>query len=491
MLRYLAVLFFSLVAAPVIAIYFANDVSGEQSQSLTEIAWQYEPRGAAHARGIVDQAEQLIRAAKAVLTATAALSLLYVLAALLVGWHRRTLALFFPAVVRIALGGLALLLALHGLLLLAAVYLLFIAGHMHYSMWILAALGFGYVLSGLLIVSAWRRYLAVSPLLIRGVQLTAGQLPQLTKRIEQLARRLRAQPPTRLILGLEPSVFVTSCEINLRGSGVLPRAETLYVPLVALRTLTQEELDAVIAHELGHFRGGDLLFTERFVPAFRSLAASLESVSEAQAEANGWMTLSQLPATSAIGGMFHLLKRMVSRITRQRELEADRAGSEVSSGGAVISAVVKLSIFDMQWWLFELGNVELVQSGTARGNLVEDFLARTRKLLAVSEHQELLKVLLAAHTSHPLDTHPSLSARAQALNVDASAMIDRGLVELTATPPDSLELQAIEREVTVLENEHVRLPGTKLILDARPELPPVLDVPSASGEVAAESVSAR
>lgn len=58
-----------------------------------------------------------------------------------------------------------------------------------------------------------------------------------------------------LVVGLTPTFFVTEADVHCIGGTVTGRTMYLSVPLC--RILTVEELSAVIAHELGHFRGED------------------------------------------------------------------------------------------------------------------------------------------------------------------------------------------------------------------------------------------
>lgn len=76
----------------------------------------------------------------------------------------------------------------------------------------------------------------MSPLDVDGVIVAADRLPDLSERVGRIAKSFAAPPPTRIIVGLSPLAFV------LRGSGLLPLQETLYLPLLAFRVLDAAEL---------------------------------------------------------------------------------------------------------------------------------------------------------------------------------------------------------------------------------------------------------
>lgn len=176
---------------------------------------------------------------------------------------------------------------------------------------------------------------------------------------------------------MEPSVFVTSMPLNLRGYGPLPPIETLYLPACALRVLSESELDAVIGHELGHFRGSDQQFSKRFVPSYASLRDTWESISD-EFEGHGHLAtagkLARIPAQVLVNGICVILVRAVNNIRRMREFEADRAGVEVSSAAAQASALVKISLLMLMWSRFQSANARYVASGHARRNLSDRYV---------------------------------------------------------------------------------------------------------------------
>jgi Zn-dependent protease with chaperone function len=391
------------------------------------------------------------------------------------GRRRETLTHYFPFVVYATLSGLVVLLLAQGVLLWWAVYD-FGAAVDGAPLWILLVLGAGLVFAAILIVTGWREFLAVEPINVSGVVVDPNRLPQLCQRIGGLAGRLGTPPPTRLILGLEPTVFVTLAPINLRGSGILPATETIYLPLTALRLLSDMELDAVLAHELGHFRGTDLQFSRRFVPVFRSLTISLTNVSIQDDDEYVLLRLARLPAVSALAGMLHMMQRSVVRIGRQRELEADRVATEIIPADALVSALTKLLVASVQWPVFHRNSTALVHSGEARRNLVDDFVLRTQHLLALADRPMLIAALLSKRLSHPLDTHPTLAERASALGVEAAPVIERSIAELMEAVPGSATFRPLEEELTAAAIEHVRLPGVALTVSASTPLPAPLDI---------------
>jgi Zn-dependent protease with chaperone function len=480
--KYLVILILSLTAAPLLTLGVAHSVHEDALHFADEpMCKALGPSLEFVAPCAMLQYVKVLRlGATAALVAAGSVAGVYLLLAYTLGRSREALARYFPLVVRTTIASLAALLALHGLLLLGCVYALG-AEHLNRGMLYVGILGSGLLFAAFLIVSGWRNFFQAEPLGITGVVVDEAQAPMLFDRVRRIAARLGATAPARLIIGLQPSAFVVADEINLHDSGILAETETLYLSAVALRALTDPELDAVIGHELGHFRGNDLQFSRRFVPAFRSLAVCIHNVSTDDPNEYAWFRIARLPAVSALSGMFAVLTRAVARIRRERELEADRAAAELGNRPAVISALAKLVILEGHWLHFQRGVGALAHEGWAREDLVTDYLTRTQRLLARTNLEALAKALLLARLSHPLDSHPTIVERAQALQVSAEGTVASSLRQLAAWNADSDRpadsARALDIAVSAAETEWMRRPGLPLKFETRPELPLALDLP--------------
>jgi Zn-dependent protease with chaperone function len=402
--------------------------------------------------------------------------------------RRNTLARYFAVVLRASLVILAVALVAEGALLIVSTLLVAGAADSQTSgnlaapvVWSLLAFGAGLVTAGFLAVAQWRSLFEVMPLDVDGVILTAERIPDLTSRVARLAEQLGAKAPTRIIVGLQPRAFVTAALLKLRGSGVLPQHETLYLPLLAFRTLDGAELDALIGHELGHFRGEDLYFTERFVPAVLGLQRSIENVSTPSNHA--LLALGRVPAIFGITGMLWMVLRVAGPIQQQREFEADRAAVEVSDGAALIATVTKIAVLGLWWPSFARGYGILAHKGIGRRNLGRDYLRLTQHVLTKVDKERLAQALLKAQVAHPFDSHPTLAQRAAVLKVNAREVIAHSLADLSDWKNGVAESESLEEEVTSVEMEFARRPGGTITIMDQPlpfpeELPPG-DAPAA------------
>jgi len=475
---------FSLLVAPGLGLFassygMSRVLRFNQMSSVSEVMAACPASAMAVSEGCQQFAmlQWLYRGSLIALVVTLALPLTYLLAAVLLGRNRNLLARYFPPLVWIVLGILPVLLAVHGLLVWFASYEMVQMGLIPANLKLMAILGLvglGLLVAAISIVSAMRRLLELDPLRVTGVVLEKHEMRDLHARVARLAQRLGSREPERIVIGIEPTAYVANVPLRLRGVGDLPTAETLYLPTVALRVLDDAELDALIGHELGHFRGADLEFSSRFAPAFRSMGLAIESVASDSEDDNVSMSLALMPAIGFLSFMIYTLRRIVSGIGRQREFAADKAALEVSTPRAVTSLLVKFTLLSAQWDEFRDGVVRLLNQGVSRRNFSTDYLARTRGFMAAVDVQKLGRALLNDHTPHPLDSHPTLAERAASVGIDAAASIAPSLLAMSADRPASAELEAIEERITAIDADYYRHPSNPVRISDDAALPPEL-----------------
>ena len=405
---------------------------------------------------------------------TLALPTLYLVVAFLLSRDRRLLARMFPVVVRVVLGFLPLLLIGHGLLLWFASWEGLQVGLIPSNLRVLvflAIVGGTLVLTAFGIVSDLRRMLELDPLRISGVVVEQHELPALFERVSRIANRLGSQLPQRIVLGVEPTAFVVDTPLRLRGVGDLPAAETLYLPAFALRVLDDAELDALIGHELGHFRGEDLEFSRRFAPAFRSLWIATESVNNQHEGEPDSASIAMIPAIGLLFFMLYTLNRIVSRIRREREFAADRAALEVATPDALATLLVKFTAMSFRWDGFHRQLGRMLHGGIARRNISLDYLAHSRQFLDAVDREKLARGLVAARSPHPMDSHPTSAQRAAAAGADLREAIGRGLAALGMDRPFPAELVAIEERISQIDADYFRHPAQRVVVSDDPALP--------------------
>lgn len=230
-----------------------------------------------------------------------------------------------------------------------------------------------------------------------GSKLDPRQQPRLFEMITAVARETRQAPPTEVYLISDVNAFVAE-----RG-GVLGigSKRIMGVGLPLLQALTISQFRGVLAHEYGHFQGGDT-----------KLAGWIYKARSAMAR-----------AINGVGGIFqapfiwygNLFLRVTYGISRQQEFAADRLAAEVV-GSATMSAALRetarLGGAFQVYWRSELA--PLLREGY-RLPIMSGF----RQFLDLPETQHMIKESADGAPQaqpDPYDTHPPMAERIAAIH---------------------------------------------------------------------------
>jgi Zn-dependent protease with chaperone function len=112
-----------------------------------------------------------------------------------------------------------------------------------------------------------------------GTELTTGSQPRMHAFIAAIAARIGTDPPDDVIAGLQPTFFVTTTEVRVLDRQRPCTGRTLHVSLPLMHLLSEQELAAIIGHELAHFKGRDSVYSRKFQPVYAGLVGALVGVS--------------------------------------------------------------------------------------------------------------------------------------------------------------------------------------------------------------------
>ncbi len=277
---------------------------------------------------------------------------------------------------------------------------------------------------------------------VAGKKLPRREAPELWKCIEETANRLGALVPDNLVVGLEPNFFVTEATVTCLSSTLDGR--TLYCSMPLCRILSKEELVAVIGHELGHFKGEDTKFSQRFYPVYRGTLNSVSALASAEV---GWLgRVSMLPAMAVLSYFPECFSIAERRLSRLREFAADQAGASVTDARTSAAALVKLHAF-IGWW----GRLRAAAAASLREGRIFASMSRVFAATAAANAQpDSIKDIAGAELTHPTDSHPPLSERLASLQV---RLEDVAADALAVAPPDAAisllpEVEAQEEEIS-------------------------------------------
>jgi len=236
-----------------------------------------------------------------------------------------------------------------------------------------------------------------------GPRLEQAQHPRLFEEIKWVANATEQPMPEDIYLVADLNAWVSQ-----RG-GILGvggrRVMGLGLPLLGL--LSVPELRAVLAHEFGHYHGGDTSLG----PLVYRTRAAMERTLVALGE-----------HSSALQKPFEwyaaLFLRVSHSVSRAQELSADALAARVVGAAPLASGLKKVhgaGAAFVAFWRDEL--VPVLQQGR-RPPIAEGFRGFLRAesvAVAVDNH---VAMLMASADANPFDTHPSLAARIAALAVE-------------------------------------------------------------------------
>lgn len=259
-----------------------------------------------------------------------------------------------------------------------------------------------------------------------GLALSRDEAPELWKQVEDTADQLQALRPQHLVVGLDPNFFVTEADVVCLNGTLSGR--TLYCSLPLCRILTKGELISVLGHELGHFKGMDTKFSERFYPIYRGTASSLSSLQAAGGEGAGMIAL--LPAIAVLRYFLESFSVAESRLGRERELAADQAGASITSSSTIATALVKIHAFAGIWE----GSQEVAANALREGKAFTNTSSLYAEAVGQSALPGVLEGLAESQLSHPTDSHPTLAVRLNSLQESISS-VATGALDVTPLEP--------------------------------------------------------
>jgi Zn-dependent protease with chaperone function len=232
-----------------------------------------------------------------------------------------------------------------------------------------------------------------------GPQLTRAQHPRLFEELDGVARSVNQAMPAEVYLVPDVNAWVTQ-RGGIMGFGSR-RVMGLGLPL--MRTLTRSQFRAVLAHEFGHYHGGDTKLGPWIYKTRGAIGRTLESLGD-----GSWL---QLP--------FHWYGKIFLRIThaisRRQEFVADELAARAIGSQPLIGGLRKIHgvapAFNAYWF----NECAPVLNAGFRPPLTEGFrqFVQAGKIAEAIDKQidEELKIGKA----DPYDTHPPLRERIAAV----------------------------------------------------------------------------
>jgi Zn-dependent protease with chaperone function len=242
-----------------------------------------------------------------------------------------------------------------------------------------------------------------------GPRITAEQHPRLFQQIQDLARRTNQSMPAEVYLIPEVNAWVAQ-RGGTMGFGSR-RVMGLGVPL--MRLLTVSQFQAVLAHEFGHYVGGDTALGPWI---YKTRAALVRTLIQLQS------------ANSYVIVLFNWYGKMFMRITlaisRAQEFAADRLGAQIAGAKAMIEGLKQVHMGGVAWDTYMSSEVvPIIVSGFCPP-LSQGFHSFVQTSVIQSALHEELEKHMATGKAEAYDTHPALPERIAALQSISTQIVE-------------------------------------------------------------------
>lgn len=267
-----------------------------------------------------------------------------------------------------------------------------------------------------------------------GVQLHRDKHPLLFAELERVALAVNQPMPEEVYLVPDINAWV-SRRGGVMGFGSRP-VMGLGLPLLTL--LKVSELKAVIAHEFGHYHGGD---TKLAPWVWKTRGAITRTLANLEGSHFSMLRLLQVPFL----GYGQMFLRITHSISRQQEYAADQLASKVVGVAPLVNGLRKTMctspVFNAYWE----NEVRPVMAAGYRPPLSDGFARFMKNAAAAKWIAERMAGDVEETRSNPFDTHPSLKERIHALGdfTDGFLADDRPALELM-TEVGELEKMMVE-----------------------------------------------
>jgi len=324
----------------------------------------------------------------------------------------------------VSAGLLAAATVVNAALLIAAIYYgeSYFVGRLHVQL--IALIGIGAVGGAFAIIKATLGSRKKAEAAVFGKVLRETDHPGIWAQVRTLAGGVGALAPENIVLGLDPTFFVTDADIATLDGTLTGRTMFISAPLA--RLLDGPEFRAVVAHELGHFKGRDTEYSRRFYPVYRGLGMSLNELQRAE----GARLFAVLPTMMMLGTFLGSFAAAEAKLSRERELAADAVAVGAAGARPFAVALARIIVSGPYWAKLDKEMAVLGKGGSPLPNVSAHIAARALTELP----PEALGEVRERRMSHPTDSHPPTGLRLEAVGLSLDAIKDE-VLRSPAGPP--------------------------------------------------------
>ena len=360
--------------------------------------------------------------------------------------NRKLIALIFPLLIPFTIFITAIQVLIQGIIFTYGIYVLesYYLGMVHFIL--IGGAGLAAGAAALNILSSMTDVNTAAKVSVIGKEIEKDN--SLWNLVNSIAKKVNANQPNNIVVGLEPGFYITAAKLTILNEKKTITGETLYLSLPLIRLYSQEELSAIIGHELAHFKGEDTQYSLKFYPVYRGLQSALDNTSQSQ-------SIVSAPGLIFLNSILSLFSSSVAKISRERELTADQLGIQAGGKDGLAYSLLKLVIFEQSWNTVLKDAIDECNQGKFIRNLSKAFMNNTKFDLLNASIEKTLEDIGNVSTPHPTDSHPPIIERLKQCEI---ILTDISIDKLNnhGNAKDYIDnLEAIEEDLTYLE--HLKL----------------------------------
>ncbi len=249
-----------------------------------------------------------------------------------------------------------------------------------------------------------------------GIRFDEATQPGLVDVIERAAGAAGEPIPARMYLVDEVNAYVSTVGgvLGLGGQRVL----AVGVPL--LETMTVQELESVMAHEFGHFVGGDTKLTGIIYSTRNTIVRAFDQVGN-----------SVVQSVFILYWVFYV--RVTQKLSRSQELAADRLAATATDPKTAASALARLPLAHAAYSAFLREEYGPVLDAGFRAPYLDGFRSFIHHEEVAVRADEVASAVLGVSGHSRYDSHPPIPERIRLLGEDPVDMLARPVPTATAS----------------------------------------------------------
>jgi len=258
-----------------------------------------------------------------------------------------------------------------------------------------------------------------------GPRLAPKRFPVLFSEIEKVAYQTRQPMPADVYLVPDINAFVAE-RGGFLGFG---RRRVMGIGFPLIHLVTVDELNAVLAHEFGHYFGGDTALGPWIYKTREAIIRTTVNV----ARSNRWLYI----PFEAYAKMF---LRVTNSVSRQQEFRADILAADIAGSAATISGLQKVHKYGYAFNVFFQKEYAPVIDAGYKPPMLEGFQTFLKAPKITEAVNKSYEQQLNEGVTGPYDSHPSLKERIAALkSYSTGAAVNDNPASSLLPPNEDLE----------------------------------------------------